>query len=339
MKLRTTTLLMTAALAAAPALAGPRDTANFVNQNSEAASLAHPLVLQALNVANYYPVKYLVLNGQWTKLSSATCESEAVIKVHAPNGMVAATISPFQDCSGSGTLTLTNYIVKLPQAVANSQGEWGFAFTETYDDIGTDSRWDTISITLDDGPPSWLLSQDVGAVRSPGFTLQNQTVGASNVRWFKMTLPVPAANLGFFGTTYLDIDTEGSAHADMELAVYSEDGRLVASNDDGGSGNQARLTFGASAPRPAIGSGSPYDNSDGTLDAATYYIAVSAFNATFGPTSWNATSAHTSVENFSLNVRTNIDFSPFCRGDHNKNCSASVQDIFDFLNDWFAGCP
>ena len=292
-----------------------------------------------MTVNSNYPVKYLVLNGEWTKLSSATCESEAVVKVIAPNGNVVATVSPFSDCSGTETLTLSNYIVKLPQPVTNSQGQWGFAFTETYDDAGADARWNNISITLDDGPPSWLITQEVGSVRSPGFNLQGQSVSALSVRWYKMTLPIPAANLGFFGTTYLDIDTEGSPHADMELALYNEDGRLVATDDDDGSGNQAHLSFGASATRPPIGNSEPYNNSDGTLDAGTYYIAVTAYNAAFGPTGWAVSPAHTDPEGFSLNVRTNIDFSPFCRGDHNKQGGASLQDVFDFLSDWFAGCP
>ena len=35
----------------------------------------------------------------------------------------------------------------------------------------------------------------------------------------------------------------------------------------------------------------------------------------------------------------NVTVNPLCAADFNGNGALAVQDIFDFLNAWFAGCP
>ncbi|MFN7021380.1 MAG: hypothetical protein ACK4WH_08655, partial [Phycisphaerales bacterium] len=281
----------------------------------------------------------IIISGQLTKLASTNCEAEAIVKVMAPNGQIIASISPFGTCTG-GTRTVTNFVHRLSVPYANAAGTWYITFREDFDDPGIDARWDTITITLDDGPPSWLLVADAGAVRTPGFSLENQSAAPNSVRWYRFSLPLPAGNLGIFGgNTYLDIDTEGSPSTDMELALYDADGRLIATDDDSGSGNQARLSFGAGPSRPAIGNGLSFNNSNGTLDAGMYYLAVGPFNSIFGPVGWKVSTDLAYPADFRLNIRTNIDYSPFCRGDHNKAGTVTLQDLFDFLADWFNGCP
>lgn len=337
-------LIMTAVaslLTGTAALASPRDTATFTNLNTDiGGTCGGANGSGSIPITADYTVHYLVLSGQFTRLVPGTCESEATIRIFDGAASQIVAIAPFSGCVGQ--TNFTNLVVKLPRPVtAAAASAWSVRTQETYNDsnAAADGRWDSLTITLDDGPPFWLFVADCGPVRAPGFSLTNQSIGANSVRWYKLSLPNPAKNLGIFGTWHLDIDTEGSSVSDMELALFDADGRLLATDDDSGSGNQARLSFGAGPARPAIGSGLPYDNSNGTLEVGTYYIAMGPFNATFGETSWIASTDVNASVTGRLNVRTNIDFSPFCQGDFNKDGSYNTLDIIEFLNSWFAGCP
>lgn len=321
--------------------ATPRDSVTVTNLSSDIGGTCGGFAGNgSIPITSAYTVQYIVISGTFTRIAAGTCESEATIRIFDATGAQIIAIAPFSSCTGQ--TTVSNLVVKLPRPIAvTGSTTWAFATQETYNDsnAATDGRWDSLSITLDDGPPFWLFVSDCGPVRAPGFSLANQNVNANSVRWYKISLPLPAANLGFFGDRYLDIDTEGSTYSDMELAVFDADGRLIATDDDSGSGNQARLTFGSGPARPPFGSGAPYDNSNGTLEAATYYIAMAPFEVTFGATSWATSATVTSSVTARLNIRTNIEFSPFCEGDFNQDGNYNTLDILDFLNTWFAGCP
>lgn len=332
---------VSALLVGAAAHATPRDAVTTTNLNTDTGGTCGGSVSSfVIPITGNYIVQSIVVSGQFTRVATGSCESEATLRIFDATSKQIIAIAPFGTCTGTGTVS--NMVVKLPTPIAVTNAtNWSVVTSETYNDSNSaaDGRWDTLTVTLDDGPPLWLFVSDCGPVRAPGFTLANQSISANTVHWYKITLPVPAQNLGIFGQWYLDIDTEGSPLADMELALYDADGRLVAFDDDSGSGNQARLTFGAGAARPAVGNGSPFDNSNGTLDAGTYYIALAPFDATFGPVGWKVSTDVNASTMGRLNVRTNINFSPFCKGDFNQDGNYNAQDILDFLNTWFSGCP
>ncbi|MBY0311646.1 MAG: DVUA0089 family protein [Phycisphaerales bacterium] len=321
--------------------AGPRDSVTVTNINTDIGGTCGGFAGSGtIPITAAYTVQYIVISGTFTRIAAGTCESEATIRIFDAAGTQVIAIAPFSTCTGQ--TTVSNLVVKLPRPIAvTASANWAFVTAEIYNDTNAavDGRWDSLSITLDDGPPFWLFVADCGPVRAPGFSLANQNINANSVRWYKFSLPLPAGDLGFFGQRFLDIDTEGSPTGDMEIAVFDADGRLIASDDDSGSGRQARLTFGAGAARPPFGNGLPYDNGNGSLEAGTYYIAIAPFDVSFGATSWANTPTFATAATARLNIRTNIEFSPFCKGDFNQDGNYNTLDILDFLNTWFAGCP
>ncbi len=101
---------------------------------------------------------------------------------------------------------------------------------------------------------------------------------ATGSKWYCVTLAHDATDENL---RYLDLDTEGSA-VDAAIAVYRNDGTLVASDDGAGSGTNAMLSFGIGR-RDRVGDGRQYDgrNWDDTqaavihgLAAGTYYVVV-----------------------------------------------------------------
>ncbi len=122
------------------------------------------------------------------------------------------------------------------------------------------------------------------------------TDAAHPVRWFALTLPRITDPHRF-----LDIWTLNQLSFDTEIALYAPDGTLIATDDDDGADNHSALSFGiinTSAPmrlHPTAfagqAAGVPNDGRDGALSgpypaglgatAATYYIAVTAYNAIF----------------------------------------------------------
>lgn len=337
---------------ASGALAETRDSATFINVNSDLDPTGSA-GSGSLLVTGTYDAQYITLSGTLAEVNTNTFAHEAVVRVFAPSGDLVAVLKPFAIDGGGGPYSTSTYVYKLPAPIA-ANGTWNFRFNELYDDSGVDSRWTSVTISLNDGPPrvntsaififpgpSGYNNMSVCGTIARGFTLQNQLVQAGDTRWYKIEVPYPVDTTGFSVFTfngYMDIDTEGSTGFDFELALYDVDGNRLANDDDTGSGNQAQLSFGTAANRPAIGAGAVYNNRNGTLKPGSYYIAVSAFNATFGSVGWNTSSNSTTNETFNLNVRTNIRSSPFCPSDYNRGGSTSLQDIFDFLTDWFSGC-
>lgn len=325
------------------AAAGPRDSGTFSNLPSDGwGACGTGGATPQIPITGTYKVHALVVSGQLTRATPGTCESEATLRViDVSTGTQLLTIAPFSTCSDQVS-SVSAYIAKLPRPIEVNPGTQLYIVpSETFNDSdgSVDAMWDTLTVTLDDGPPPWTEVTDLGALREPSMSLLNQVVPASAVRWYRFTLPAPAADLGSFGTMFIDIDTEGSPAADMMLALFDTDGRLVAWDDDAGSYYTPQLTFGAAPPRPAVGDGLPYDNRSGTLESGMYYLAVAPYPMVVGPVCWEVNTSVTTPVLTRLNVHTNINFSPYCKGDFNKTGMTETQDIFDFLNAWFAGCP
>jgi len=122
---------------------------------------------------------------------------------------------------------------------------------------------------------------------------------AGEVKWFKFTFA------GTDGTSrYLDIDTinpvgtsPASSLVDTEIGLYDALGNFISTDDDDGFSLYSSLSYGTTTPtRQFTQTGTmtarvAANGRDLTLGAGTYWLAVGAFNTTFGTTNWNVTSA------------------------------------------------
>ncbi len=106
---------------------------------------------------------------------------------------------------------------------------------------------------------------------------------------FNFSIVAPnCINLGNIGPGTFNVNTEGSTGiTDTEIALFRSDGFLIGQDDDSGTGNLS--SFNA-----------------GSLAAGTYYVAVGAFNSTFG-NAFAATSASASTGSYNVNVTNGTD--------------------------------
>ena len=145
-------------------------------------------------------------------------------------------------------------------------------------------------------------------------TRTGETLGAAEVKWFKVVVPDAIRTDG----TFLDIDTEGSLLSTANttrLSIYNKLGAFMGFTDTtDGSNSLSQLTFGDDAPaRPAFGNGLAYNGRDAAIfRGGEYYIAVAgpgvapSTTATSGQL-WGHTS--TSTTSGTINLRlTNVPF-------------------------------
>src|SRR6185295_2899858 len=86
----------------------------------------------------------------------------------------------------------------------------------------------------------------------------------------------------------------GTGASDTEIGVYTADGLLVATDDDGGGGVLSLLTFGAGGTA-------------GDLTAGTYYLAAGCYNTSFGGADWNVTPSATATGTIQINFTGTTD--------------------------------
>ncbi|HEX2838788.1 MAG TPA: hypothetical protein VHN77_11765 [Phycisphaerales bacterium] len=123
--------------------------------------------------------------------------------------------------------------------------------------------------------PAPTTTYDIGGVVD-GVTPMPFAVQGTLLRWVRVTLANPVTDEAL---RMLSIDTEGS-NADLALALYAEDGTLLATDEDSGHGPNAQLTFGMGRSA-GVGDGAQYDGRDGQLPAGVYYIGVARGGAAF----------------------------------------------------------
>jgi hypothetical protein len=164
----------------------------------------------------------------------------------------------------------------------------------------TDAQGRSVAGTID-GPLIFTTptATDLGTLPIPSLVTTNPTLAPAQINWFQFTLADP---INAPSGRFLDIDTEGSANLDTEIGLYRPDGTRIADDDDDGAGLHSQLTFGF-GPRPAVGTGLPYDGRDGTLSPGTYYLALGLFNTTFGNTAFAVSSASGLTGTAQLNLR------------------------------------
>lgn len=286
------------------AAAANREGVNFVNVASDGAVQSRAAVF-----AGGYTVKSLLLSGTFTMLSPATRASEAVIEVVPPGGQPIR-VQPLSDAtlSTAGTSnpsrTLNRWVFRLPAPV-NAAGAWSFRFSESVNHTGVDGRWDSITIQLNDGPPSNAI--DVGTL-GIGHTERTSTTTAQ-VNWFRFQLAVDAAPAA---ARYLITGVETlTSGIDAAMALYDADGRLLRTDEDDGVGTEPILTLGAPGPwRQLVSDALPLDGRDGPLPAGVYYVAVASGPAVFQP-GFSATVAGSATAGlFRLHVNTNAGVTP-----------------------------
>lgn len=109
-------------------------------------------------------------------------------------------------------------------------------------------------------------------------------------KWFKFNTKY---DISYAQTTFMDIDTEGSA-APVEFALYTPDSHVFQISSGRGEGpdpfrpsnlDNQQMSFGV-ARRPGVGAGEQYSGQEGDLPAGEYYLVVALAGSGFGD-SWN----------------------------------------------------
>ncbi len=254
---------------------------------------------------------------------------------------VAATVGPFLDSNCAMVVTLLDPAtgLQIPDPVTTARvqltvanaigyaGNTGTTNTSVYRDVnlnGIIASNEGQAITASPSPAGYIakIEADLPAPAPtcndtlgslPDGLTQRTNVTSSGVRWFCFTLDNPAVDQAL---TFLDIDTEGSA-GDVAIAVYSDQGDVLARDEDSGSGVNAQLSFGVGR-RPAVGDGTQYDGRNydprgaaGSLyglNAGSYYLAVAPAGSTFS-TGFTVSPAAGSPT-YNLNLFTNASGTP-----------------------------
>ncbi len=329
-------------VAAGMALAGPRDGVTAANLPSDSTSPGNALVVGT----GTYTARFARIRGSLTHVINATFANEAMVSLSGTGAITSRQAYSVSDVDFFPTTLQLDTFVRLSKPLAVTPGPAVLITTieATDDGNGPDANWNTLTVTLNDGPPTLGngLVTDLGPL--PSTQQYSLHINAAEVKWLKFTLPA-GASVG--AGTYLDIDTEGSVLSgginsnDTYIALYDEDGNVTAYDDDSGSGFLSQLSFGAGT-RPAVGNGQPYNGQNGTtLIPGTYYLRVGGYTSSTTPQIGWDFPATGSVPNgtIHLNIRTNAGTPGYCSADFNKDGTLGVQDIFDFLSAWFAGCP
>lgn len=145
-------------------------------------------------------------------------------------------------------------------------------------------------------PPSTIPLGNI----ANGVTTQNVTIPDNGVAWYSVNL---GDVIGDPNQTFLDIDTEGTSGVPgTSIALFDNQGNLLTSDEEDGSGALSQLTFGF-CRRPAVGDGRQYDGRDGDVVAGTYFIGVGVTGTAWaaGPAASSTSTGGSAV----LNIRTN----------------------------------
>jgi hypothetical protein len=284
-----------------------------------------------------------VLHNNATFAQYAAPRDQVVTLTNDTAGMVPASLATNNLASfPAGGVVNVDVFVRLPTPVTVGTSSWTYTAYSTIDQDPAkyDAEWTSLTVTLNDGAPT--IATDLGTLE-PGAVSRSATLALHETKWFRFTLPETLnAAIG----QYLDIDTEGSTLAgltnDTEIALYNEDGVRVGYDDDDGTGALSQLTFGGGS-RPGPVGAPAYNGRDGaTLAAGTYWLAVRGYEASApNAVGWDFSNTNASIRSggIKVTVRTNVGQPVGCAADFNRSGGVEVQDIFDYLNSWFAGCP
>jgi hypothetical protein len=139
---------------------------------------------------------------------------------------------------------------------------------------------------------------------------------AGTVVWYKLSIPSATSYTNFLDIYATPISGQAGV-PDTEFALYDNTGVLRATDDDDSVGFMSQLAIGgAAAPRaallattlPSATVGSVFSGIDAsaTLEAGTYWLAVTLYNANFNHGFVTLPSTSSNVNTWNLNLRTNI---------------------------------
>lgn len=295
-----------AAVAAGTASATVRETFTLSGLPSEGSATTAPVTGTFTSVGGY-SLGRIDVSGTLVSTGIGSWGSEARVRLQSPLGGFLD-LQPFP--SAGSTFTTLSFSGSMYVATgSNPVGGWSVKTFESFDDSGgVDANWSGLEFRFTDEPPTAPSAIDLGAL-PVGVTSRTGALASTNrVQWYKFST---AADASAALSTFLDIDTEGSALVtsnDTEIGLYNEFGVLVGTDDDDGSGLLSQLTYGAGTrpAAPPTGSGSvglSYDGRDGTLGAGTYYLAVASFNSTFAD-GFLVTAGTSNTGPFTININT-----------------------------------
>ncbi len=144
---------------------------------------------------------------------------------------------------------------------------------------------------------------------------------------------------------YADLDVGGNSSGDSAIVEVNGDGRLQRVTDPGsGSQFDSRVDCIGSAWGHAGYQIAPYPT---LLNSLTDSSPTTLFDvgAPFGPgdytgaQQWDVTLGPAGALNDTFNGSVSLHVLSRCKADFNESGTLTVQDIFDFLAAWFAGCP
>jgi hypothetical protein len=288
--------LSSIAVAALIASAGAqvRESVTYTNVNSNGPVGNTVNEVRTYSVSGGYTMRSMRIAGTLTRINSASYALEARIRITAPNGA----FTDFQMFTQTSFTTLTGEgrVYTVPFNF-NPVGNWIFRFYESFDNDGTssvDARWDSITFEYREDPSAL---HDFGTINAPGTYSVNRALGAREILWYTLVLPVDVTSASGLS---LEINTLGSSLStsngteialDTEIALYDAFGNKIAENDNIGGGNYlSRLVFGAGG------------SSD--LTAGVYFIGAGGYNTTWSNVFASSTSSYTG--NLVLNIVTNV---------------------------------
>lgn len=232
--------------------------------------------VRTANLAGGYNLDNISWNGNAVSGGTGTFGSELSVRLTAPDSTTAlVTLGTGTTWTGSRNFTGTTSAFA---AINDPVGLWTFDFCETYNDPGIDATWTDIRFDfLRFVEPTAPVSTPVSPYNSKSIG----TLAAGAIHWYSFTI------WDFVDITLDTNDTPNTPNplssGDTEIGIYDSLGNLIANDDDSGNGFLSFLSLPGLAP-------------------GTYYVAVGAFNTTFGSTGWNVTSTATATGDYSLTI-------------------------------------
>lgn len=237
------------------------------------------------------------INAILTEVNTGTYASEARIRVRNSGWTGAsdyADLQVFTTGNYTGSVTAAGLTKTMTGGLIGKSilagSTWSFSFFESYDDGGTasiDQNWTNLSFDFTAAPPPVAPSATMLGNITPVYPemLSNTaTYAASAIKWYKFHLDNATTTGGNGITINTLLNGSGTNIDDTELALFDASGNLVDSDDDDDDNN---LGYSTTRSHMQFGAGKAAN-----LSAGDYYVAVGAYNSTFG---WGFSATSTST--------------------------------------------
>lgn len=284
------------------------------NGGSFGSSAAGKYTYTVSGLTGSYTLDTITFGATVERVASADAAGEKRVGVTVGSTSTSGFNPGFPSYAGTpARSTVSNVNWDITNAVISNGSVLTFQFYESINDGGDsaiDANYNSISLALNGTPyvvtaPTVPAANQFGALTGNNITRSKSDSIFSNgqVNWYSFT--IDRSVNGTNGYRYLDLDTSppSSTALDTELALFDADGKLIANDDEDGSGSKSALSFGAGSNTRQGDSGAALsDGRDGaTLPAGTYYVAVAPFNASFAD-GFQVTGNGSSSGGYSMNI-------------------------------------